>query len=159
MEFNYSDHTYRMARKIEMFDQVAILLKITPLLASGFGEIVPMVVELQRSGLRNFGEAPLEAISKIAIPVSRELAKMPDEDRRLIISRCLGTIDRRREGAQGWAPIWSAEASRAMFDDVGGDMLLVIRISIAVLQETYKSFFSDRLLTLFGVEPALLLKS
>ena len=154
MEFNYEGHIYRMTRKIDLFEQTAILLKITPLLASGFNEIVPIVVALRKEGVKNIGEASIETLAKIAIPVSRELAKIPDEDRRLIMSRALATIDRHKDGETGWAAIWSLEAGRPMFDDVAGDLLLVLRIVIAVLQETYKSFFSDRLLALFGVEPA-----
>jgi hypothetical protein len=135
---------------MDAFTQMAIFSKVSPLLASGFGEMIPIIVSLRKEGLRNLADMPLEKLSSIITPVSRELAKMTNEDRTFIVGTCLELCDRKRDSEQSFARVWNASASRAMFDDINNDLSLMLRIVIGVLQLTFSSFFPESLSDLLG---------
>ena len=152
MEFHIGDCTYRQTSKINGKTQMKILAKISPLLASGFGELAPLLVSLKRDGVRNIAEVSLMQLGQIATPVARELAKMPDEDRDYIINACLSTVSRKRDGEIGWAAIWSSDANRAMFNDINNDFSLMLRIALGVFQETFGPFLPASLSNLTGAK-------
>ena len=145
-EFRVAECIYSV-RNMDAFTQMALVSKISPLLASGFGEAIPIIVALRKSGVSNLADMPLEKLASIATPVARELSKMTDEDRNFIVGTCLDLCDRRRDGEQSFVKVWNHGAHRAMFDDINNDLSLMIRIVIGVLQVTFSSFFPE---SLFG---------
>jgi hypothetical protein len=142
--------TYRVARKMDAFKQMSVASKIMPLLASGIGELAPLWAELKRGGIGGMASLPLDRLGQIITPVSREIAKMSDEDRRMIVSTCLDIVDRKDDGKEGWARVWSAEANRSMFEEINNDFSLMIRIVALALQETFASFLPASLSGLLG---------
>lgn len=150
MEFRIGDCVYRQTSKINAKTQLKIISKISPLLASGFGELAPLLVQLKREGVASLAEMSLSHLGQIATPVARELANMPDEDRDFIIGACIATVERKRDGEIGWAKVWSADAGRAMFDDVNDDFTVMLRITLGVFQETFSSFLPTGLSGLIG---------
>ena len=150
MEIRIGDSSYRIARRMNAYVQFDILSRISPLLASGFGEIVPLFMELKRLGITNIAEMDVSRLAAIATPISRELSKMTDADRRFIIGTCLACVDRKKDNEQGWARVWNDAAGVSMFDDINNDAFMVIRIALGVLQETFKGFFPASLSALTG---------
>jgi hypothetical protein len=135
---------------MDAFTQMALVSKISPLLASGFGEAIPIVVSLRKEGMKNLADMPLEKLAAILTPVSRELAKMTNDDRLYIIGTCLNLCDRKHDGEQSFTKVWNDTAGRAMFDDINNDLSLMLRIVIGVLQVTFSSFFPESLSGSFG---------
>jgi hypothetical protein len=154
MEFRVGDCVYRQTSRINAFDQIEIIAKISPLLASGFGELAPLLVQMRQQGVGNLAETSLEQLGHIATPVARELAKMSAGDRRFIIGTCLATVERKRDGEIGWAKVWSADAGRSMFDDINNDFTVMLRIALGVFQETFGGFLPAGLSSLTGANPA-----
>jgi hypothetical protein len=132
--------TYRVARKMDAFRQLAVASKISPLIASGVGELAPLLIELRRDGLGNLAAMPLDRLGQIITPVSRELAKMSEEDRRLIIGSCLELVDRKEDGREGWARVWSSDANRSMFEEINSDLAVMLRVVALALQEVFSNF-------------------
>jgi hypothetical protein len=150
MEIRIGDSSYTIARPMNAFVQTDVLSKISPLLASGFGELVPLFMELSRLGISNVAEIETAKLIAIATPVTRELSRMTDEDRRFVFAACLTCVDRKREGDKGWAPVWNENARMSMFQDINFDAFLMLRITMGVIQETFTSFFSASLSALSG---------
>jgi hypothetical protein len=142
--------SYRVTRKMDAFGQLEVGTKVMPLLASGIGELAPLIIALRNEGL-NLESMPMDRLGQIITPVSRELAKMTADDRRFIIGSCLTTVDRKEDGeGKGWAPVWNVEARRAMFEDVNSDFTVMMRIVAFVLQETFAAFLPASLSGLSG---------
>jgi len=154
MEFRIGDCAYRQTSRINAFDQMAIIAKISPLLASGFGELAPLIMKMRKDGLTSLEDMAIDKLGEIATPIATQLAKMSEPDRRFIIGACLGTVERKRDGEVGWAKIWSQEAGRAMFDDINFDFTLMLRIALGVFQETFAGFLPASLSSLIGAKPA-----
>jgi len=139
MEFRIGEFTYK-ARRMDAFTQMSVISRLSPLLASGFGEIIPLMHKLREEGIANIADMPLDRLGAIATPVARELAKMSDDDRKFIISACLDLCDRKPDGDERWAKVWNPQAGRAMFDDINNDVSILLRIVLGVLQGTCESF-------------------
>ena len=142
--------TYRVTRKMPLFRQLAVGTKLAPLLASGLAELAPMLAAARRDGLNNLGDFALDKLGAIITPVTRELAKMTDDDRRLIVEASLDLIDVRDDGKEGWARIWNAETKTPMFDEINGDLGLTLRLVALALQETFASFLPASLYDMFA---------
>ena len=136
---------------MDAFTQFDVLAKVSPLLASGFGEIVPFFIEMRKEGFTSIADVPMQRAAQLLGPVSRELAKMPSDDRRFVMAACLGLCERKAISDQlGWAPIWNAQVGRAMFDDINNNMMVMLRIALAVIQGTFADFFPASLSDLLG---------
>ena len=142
--------TYKVSRKMDAFKQMAVVSKVSPLLASGLGELAPLVVDLKREGMSVMSEMSLDKLGQLITPVSRELAKMSDEDRRLIVGSCLDLVDRKEDGKEGWARIWSADANRSMFEEINSDLTVMLRIVFFVVVEVFGGFFPASLSASLG---------
>jgi hypothetical protein len=138
---------------MDAFTQFDVIAKVSPLLASGFSEIVPFFIELRKEGIGSIADVPMQRAAQLFGPVSRELAKMPPEDRRYIMGACLGICERKQDGQQGFAPIWSDQAGRAIFDDINNNISVMLRIAVAVIQGTFADFFPASLSGLLGGAP------
>jgi hypothetical protein len=153
-EFTVAGVRYRTARKMDAFVQLGVMSRLSPLLASGFGEIVPLVMELKEKGLQ-IADVEMNRLMQMAVPVSHELAKISDADRNYIVGECLAVVDRendssKTEGNRGWAPVWNREAKRAMFTEVNADFSVMLRIVLTVLVETFSPFLGANLSSLVG---------
>ena len=138
------------SRKMDAFTQMGIVARISPLLASGFGELAPIVLDLKAKG-QSFADIPMERLLEIATPVARELAKLSDEDRLYVVGACLSVCQRQNDNGQGWAPVWNREAKRAMFKDVNENLGTMMKIVLAVLQDNLAPFLPASLSALIGV--------
>ena len=144
-EFTVGDYTYR-AKNMDAFVQWSVAAKISPLIASGFAEILPMAVVLRKKGVKNVADLDLKEIAGMAGPIARELAKMPEEDRRFIASACLSLCERQRLGHQGWEPVWNHQAGISPHGDIQSDGVILLRIIAGVIQGTLANFsFGDLL--------------
>ncbi|GAC1042256.1 phage tail assembly chaperone [Rhizobium sp. No.120] len=63
--------------------------------------------------------------------IADAISKMSDADTEYVINACMAVVQREQAGGTGWAPIWSTQAKRPMFDDI--DMAVMIQIVIAVI--------------------------
>jgi hypothetical protein len=142
--------TYRVVRKMHALQQMAVAFKLSPLLASGIGELAPILIELRREGVAGLGTFSLDKLGQIITPVSRELAKMSDDDRRMLTGALLSVVDRRDDGKEGWHPIWNAEINRSPYDEINNDFSLMLRIIVLALQETFSNFLPASLFGLLG---------
>jgi hypothetical protein len=140
VEFRIGNCVYRQTSKINAKDQLKIIKKISPLLASGFGEILPLIAALKKTGVGNAAELTMLQIGEMSKPVARELAAMPDADSDYIIAACLNTLVRRKDGEDAWVKIWVPEAGRAAFDDINDDFTVMVRIALGVFAGTFQSF-------------------
>lgn len=156
MDFRVNDCTYRMTSRLNAKTQFSILQKISPLLASGFGQLAPLLIQLKQEGVANVAEMTLAQLSQIATPVARELAAMSDADRDYILGTLLSVVERKRDGEIGWAKVWSPEVGRSMFDDVNNDFTVMLRIALGVFQETFSAFLPASLSNLTGSKVAAL---
>lgn len=143
-EIHLGSATYRMSGKMNIFVQFAVVSKISPLLASGIGEIAPLIVQLKREGL-SMDELPMERLGQIITPVSKQLASMTEEDRRLIIGSCLGILTREDDIRKGWQPVWNKEAGISNFEDLNNELVLVLKLVLFVIQNTFSGFFPESL--------------
>ena len=148
-EFHIGEYTYR-AKSMDAFTQMSVTAKISPLIASGFAELLPFAVKLRKDGIKNIADLPLKEAAAMLGPVAREMVKMPDEDRRYVISACLSLCERNKDGAQGWEPIWNHAAVISNQSDIQSDMILMLRITIGVIHGTLSNFSLGDLLTSFG---------
>ena len=142
--------TYKRVRDMDVARQFDVAARILPLIASGFGELVPLFAQLKREGL-SLKENMVDRISQIIVPASRELQKMTNEDRRFLMNSCLSLVDRKNPDRDNWEPIWNNEANVSMFNDINHDLSLVLKLMLYVLQETFQAFFPESLLALIGV--------
>jgi hypothetical protein len=154
MEFRVNDCTYRQTARIDAFTQMAIISKISPLLASGFGELAPLLAQMRSEGVGNLATVSLDKLGQIVTPVARELAKMSDSDRKFIIGSLLSSVSRKRDGEVGWSKVWSVEADRSMHDDINNDLTVMLRIALGVFQETFAGFMPAGLSSSTGSSPA-----
>ena len=141
LEFRVEKCTYRVQRPMDAFTQFDLIAKVSPLLASGFGEFVPFFIAMRKEGIAKIGDIPMDRMAKLVGPIARELAKMPTEDRHFVLASCLSICDRKQDGPTFWAPVWNPQAGRSMFDDINNDISVMLRIALAVFQGTFSNFF------------------
>lgn len=151
-EFEIDGRAYK-ARRLDAFAQMALLSKVSPLIAAGFGEVVAFIVAMRKEGIASLADAPLERAAGLIAPVARELAKLSEDDQRGIIAACLASVERKADG-QGWAKIWNDAANRAASDDIQNDLFLILKITFQVFQGNFARFFPASLSTFLGGEAA-----
>lgn len=153
MDFRVGDYTYHQMTKIDALTQWDMIAIVSPLLATGVGKLVPILAQMRQQGITNIAEASMDQLSEVATPVARELARMSRADRHFLISTCLMTLERKKDGEAGWAKVWSVEAGRSMFDDINNDFSIMIRVALGVFQGTFQSFLPSGLLRSTATKP------
>ena len=148
-EFRVGTFTYR-ARSMDAFTQMSVAAKISPLVASGFAELLPFALKLAKTGVKNVADLPMKEATAMFAPVARELAKMPEEDRRFVISSCLSLCERQKDGANSWEPIWNHAAHISQQRDIQEDAVIMLRITIGVIHGTLANFSLGDLSDLFA---------
>jgi len=133
-EFEVDGVQYK-CRNMGAFDQMDILTKLSPLLASGIVELLPLLAIVKELGLASIADLPKEEIIARAPGIARELAKMSSADRHFIVESCLSLCER-KVSADRWAPVWAVGAGRAMFDDINNDFWVMVRVAFGVLSHT-----------------------
>ena len=139
-EFQIENHVYR-AGAMDAFTQLAVASKVSPLLASGFGELFPFFMRMRKEGITNIADVPLKEATSMLTPVAHELAAMTEEDRRFIIGACLSICERQEVGKKNWNPLWNAAAGGPAHKDINEDAFLMIKIVLSVLQGKLGRFF------------------
>ncbi|MBB3808752.1 phage tail assembly chaperone [Pseudochelatococcus contaminans] len=121
-QFEASGHTYRYGR-IDARRQAHIVRRLAPMMVS--------VTSASEAG-------SLSDLASIE-PLTKAVAAMTDEDFDYVVDICLSVTSRQQDGGLGWAPVWSANARRMMFDDI--DLLALLGIVSQVIQGNLGGFF------------------
>jgi len=124
-EFTVGDHDYR-ASKMDALTQFHVLRRLSP--------VIGALKDLAGGDVAQ----KLDALGPIAEVVSR----IPDDDVEYVLGHCLATVQRKKDGDTGWAPIWNAAAKRAMFEDI--DMVAMLSISGHVVMNAIGPFSFGR---------------
>ena len=144
IEFRVDGFIYK-AKRMDPFVQLALLAKISPLMAAGFVEVVTLIFKVKRDGFKSIVDAPKEDILKVIGPVAEQLSKMPDADRRYVIESCMDVCDRCKEGEDQFVKIWNQSAQRSMFQDIDEDISVILKITLGVIDGTFARFFPEGL--------------
>src|SRR5690348_5333080 len=145
MEFVIDGVAYK-ARKMDAFQQLDIVSILSPLIAAGAAEIIPLVQSLRDQAMAGGAEGALNAALSLPMdetlrrlgPAAHEFAKMTPDDRRFVISTCLALVD--REIAPGrWSAVWVPAAGRAATPELNENLWLQLRVVGAVRSEEHTS--------------------
>lgn len=151
-EFRIGAYAYRH-RRMDALTQFDVISKLSPIFAAGVGDLVPLMVKMKAEGaLSAMGAAVAEggapdgagaitAALAALQPVAKAFASMPDETRREVLHAVLDLVERKGDADQGWAKIWNSAGRAPMFDDIGSDASLMLRIAFEVLKATFLPFF------------------
>jgi hypothetical protein len=136
------------ARRMGLFPQIAITVKLAPLMANGMAHILRMFQmvddpadanlpadERGRRSLARVFALPKDLLLEQAVPLAAELAKMPEADQRFIIMNTLSTVlvNRGTAISPQWAYVWPAGLPEAAFPEYRTNLMLVLRIVGTVL--------------------------
>lgn len=121
-EFEVNGKKYR-AGKLDAMTQWHVFRRLGPILPA-VQSIQSVLPDLLAGGEQ--AEAAMAALT----PMTEAIASMSDADSEYILGACLGVVQREQSGG-GWASVWSTQAKRPMFDDIG--MLQMLQISFQVL--------------------------
>lgn len=127
------------ARPLPADQQLSILTTVSPLLAAGIAEIVPVYMSFRQEGISSLADVPMARMLGLITPVARELSKMPKGEMWGVIGECLGCVDVFK--ANSWTPIWNATASRPQFNEFDDNLFLVLRIAFSVFEVSFAGFF------------------
>lgn len=142
------DGTSFKTRAMSAEAQLDVLVKVSPLLAAGFAEIIPFYVQLRRDGIASVADASLGQLVGLLTPVARELSKMPKGELWSVIGGCLECCE--RQVGNSWSPVWNKAANRPQFQDVNDDLLFALRIAFAVFEASFARFFPASLSNFIG---------
>lgn len=129
-EFSVGGRNYR-AEPMDCFAQQHLARRVQPFILAAMPAVVAAMPggKLDASALLAMDK---DVFFKALGPVSDLLASMTDEAYEAIQSKCLARVSREKVGDTGWAPIWSKQAGRLMFEDIAGHEAMAI--TVAVLQ-------------------------
>jgi hypothetical protein len=134
---------YRIG-KLDAKKQFHLARRLLPLL----GQVGKSAKELPASDINPDSNQTVEEKDKsvgdvlniVAGPIAEAIAKIPDDEADYIIDTCLAVVY--REQGNGWPPVVS-KGGRIMFEDIAGNMTVMLRLAFAVLQENLGGFFSS----------------
>jgi hypothetical protein len=147
ISFEISGVAYQ-ARRMDLFTQIAITVKLAPLMANGMAHILRLfqmvddpadanlsAEERGRRSLARVFALPKDLLLEQAVPLAAELAKMPEADQRFIIQGTLATVltNRGTATAPQWSYLWPAGLQEAAFPEYRTNLMLVLRIVGMVL--------------------------
>jgi hypothetical protein len=144
MQFVIDGVAYK-AKQMDIFTQMDIVSLLSPLVALGGSEIIPWLKETRETVLVGGAAGLLDSDIGDALKhfggLTRELAKMPSEDRRTILTSCLTLVDRQIKEGQ-WAPVWIPAARQAAYPELNNNLWLAVRISFEVIKGQLLPFFT-----------------
>jgi len=138
MEFEVDGVAYRVT-KMDVFTQMDVLTKTSPLLAAGFVELLQLIELAKERGLASLADLPIPDLLSMAPNVARELSKMAPADQRFVVTTCLSFCERRTGDGKSWSKVWSAGGS--MYDEITADLSRMLRIVWQVYNRTFARFF------------------
>lgn len=127
-EFDLGDVKYR-ARRMSAMDQLFVVRKLTPII----GSFVPLI----QAAAKHASEGGSVAATIMGLdvaqltPLAQGIASLPEADTNDLIARCLVHVQRGSTSPAGttWAPVWSKDANRPMFDmDLMTMLMLVVQV-------------------------------
>lgn len=143
IDFTIDDVRYK-AKRMDGFVQADVLALISPLITAGGADLLPWIMEMRAQAVAKGAGAILDLRPEQALAhfggVTREIAKMTSEDRRFILTVCLSLVDK-EIAPNNWKAIWISAAGQAADSNLQNDLLLMLRITGAVLQGTFSRFF------------------
>lgn len=126
-------HIYNIG-KLDALKQFHVSRRIAPVLAS-----MGITLTALRQGSAKF--TPEDFAVSLA-PVAEVMSNMNDDTVEYVIATCLAVVQRKQgdvAGKASWAPV--ATGAQVMFADI--DMLVMLRLIVAVLQENLADFLSE----------------
>ena len=145
------------ARRMDIFTQMAIALKLSPLLAGGLAHALHMAQRVLRPdevdlppqaraalALSRILDLPKVDLLDQIVPLAGELAKVPEADQRFVIMNTLAVVQKNagtRDRPQ-WTSIWPAGMHEAAFPEFRTDFFLTLRVVGTVLAATLGPFSS-----------------
>ena len=148
LKFRIDNFDYQ-SRPMNAKTQLLLVRKTLPIIAAGFGEFVPLFLEMRQAGLKGVLDANLHRASEMLTPIATEFAKLTEEDSWTILSSCLSLCERRADGADMWVQVWVPGAQAANGDDLNFDAMLMLRIALEVFRGNLTNFCPASLFELF----------
>lgn len=138
VEFTIGAQTYR-AEPMDAKTQQHVARRVQPLLVSILPSITSMIPAGMLDKLRDNPGALLEMnLQETIMPgleaASNLLAQMPDETYDYVQAKCLARVKRKREGDQGWMPIWGTQSERLLDDSMDGADSVAIMVKVLVIE-------------------------
>ena len=148
LTFRVDNFEYK-SRAMNAKTQLLLVRKTLPIIAAGFGEFVPLFLEVRQAGLKGALGDNLHRMSEILTPIAAEFAKLSEEDSWIILSSCLSLCERKADGADMWVSVWNPGAQIANGDDLNFDAMLMLRVALEVFRGNLTNFFPASLFDLF----------
>jgi hypothetical protein len=148
MDFEINGVAYK-AKPMDLFTQMDIVSLLSPLIAMGGADIIPMIQEVSKEAKENnipfkdlLMELPFDEMVKRFGGLTRELAKMPSEDRRFILTSCMKLVQWKVKEGQ-WADVWVSGAGGSTPEL--NSLWLTIQIAFHVIKGQLFPFFTASL--------------
>lgn len=148
-EFQVAGQTYR-ATRLDVLKQAQLVRRLLPVVSalaglSKLGAAQQAVIAAQLSpgapqaadGAGNAPAAPEANLQEVFQPIADALAGLPDEQFQYIFSTCMSAAQKQQ--GDRWVTIWSPQAQRLQFDDIG--LPESLQIIIQVIGENLSGFF------------------
>lgn len=134
-ELEFDGKKYRTG-KLDAFKQYHLMRKLLPLF-SGLGESFARQAPLMNGN----GEVPQTNFWASLAPISQAISEMSMDDSEWILKTCLTAVS--VHNGRNWAPL-TTPSGQLMFEDT--EMLTMVQLSLAVVQDNLGSFFPVPLL-------------
>lgn len=134
-ELEFDGKKYRTG-KLDAFKQYHLMRKLLPLF-SGLGESFARQAPLMNGN----GEVPQTNFWASLAPISQAISEMSMDDSEWILKTCLTAVS--IHNGRSWAPLTTPNG-QLMFEDT--EMLTMVQLSLAVVQDNLGSFFPVPLL-------------
>lgn len=134
-ELEFDGKKYRTG-KLDAFKQYHLMRKLLPLF-SGLGESFAR----QAPVMNGNGEVPQTNFWASLAPISQAISEMSMEDSEWILKTCMTAVS--IHNGRSWAPL-TTPSGQLMFEDT--EMLTMVQLSLAVVQDNLGSFFPVPLL-------------
>jgi hypothetical protein len=129
--------------KMDLFDQIHVARKIAPAI-SGLGESISLIQDKLKH-LSDVDEDQEAFFNKVlwsgSGPITEALSQMKEEDVNYVMKKCLSVVMRLDKISNRWSKV-TASNGQPMYQDI--DMLVMMRLVWAVIQDNLGSFFQNR---------------
>lgn len=138
MDFEVGGVKYRAA-KMDAFSQFHVARKLAPVFAA-MGGLADVVVAHSVGGEKGGDDVVARASGSALAKLTEAVSQLSDDDSEAVLIRCLSVVSRITETAAGasLAPVWSVQAKRFMFADIG--LMQMIQIAVHVIQDSLADF-------------------
>lgn len=141
-EFRIGDYTYKVG-KLNAKQQLALLRRLGPAIASGIGEIVPLMAAAREayeaSGSIDPGSITATSAFSLIEPAAKALSVLTDEETDYVVNLCMNVVERKPDGG-AWARVWNDQAQMSMFSDINDDLSVIIKCVANVVVHNLSNF-------------------